>query len=67
VKYDTVTRGCPGTWPAPSFKYGGPDIRSGQSATGNICYLIASNDADSLMLYTYAEDGSGRTIWFALR
>jgi hypothetical protein len=42
---------------------------SGQSATGNICFRIASNDADSLQLKVYVEDQSvgSEYIWFALR
>lgn len=43
------------------------DVFSGQTVTGDLCYEIASNDADSLMLQTYQSGGGGRTIWFALR
>lgn len=39
-------------------------VYSGQSIAGNVCYEIASNDADTLMLYY---DGYPRKLWFALR
>lgn len=44
------------------------DVFSGQTVTGDLCYEIASNDADSLMLSTHLErGGGGRPLWFALR
>jgi hypothetical protein len=44
------------------------DVSSGQSVTGDLCYEIASNDADSLMLSTHLlRGGGGRPLWFALR
>jgi hypothetical protein len=40
-------------------------VASGQTVGGNICYEVASEDADVLQLRAYA--GSGRYVWFALR
>jgi len=53
-----------GGWlPLPVFPE--PDeLYSGQTAAGNICWRIASNDADSLLLYV--EDYPKKT-WFSLR
>ena len=38
----------------------GVDAFSGQTVTGNVCFQIASNDADSLALDV-------ADVWFALR
>jgi hypothetical protein len=40
-------------------------VFSGQTVGGNICYEIASEDADVVQLRAYA--GSGAYVWFALR
>jgi hypothetical protein len=50
--------------PSPDID-GSGSLFSGQSATGNLCYEIAQNDADSVMLTGYSE-ASGN-VWFALR
>lgn len=49
-------------------------LLSGQTDSGNVCYQIASNDADSLLLTGYAATGARtahypftRPVWFALR
>jgi hypothetical protein len=39
-------------------------VYSGQTASGNVCFQIASNDADSLMLYY---DSYPNKTWFALK
>jgi Divergent InlB B-repeat domain len=41
------------------------NVYSGQTVGGNICYEIASEDADVVQLRAYA--GSGAYVWFALR
>jgi hypothetical protein len=65
--YDSTTS-CPGQWPDPSFKYvNEQQIFSGQSASGNICFLIASNDADSMELFAGSSSSGQAQIWFALR
>jgi hypothetical protein len=43
------------------------DVFSGQTVVGDLCYQIASNDADSLMLTAFEESENGRIVWFALR
>jgi hypothetical protein len=65
--YDTNTTPCPGSWPEPSFKYVEQRLFSGQSATGNICYLIAANDADSLVMFVYNDANDTQKLWYALR
>ena len=40
VIYDTNTTPCPGAWPPPSFKSTQQKVFSGQTVTGNLCYLI---------------------------
>jgi len=35
--------------------------------TGNICYLIAANDAASLRLFVYSGENDRDKVWFALR
>lgn len=42
-------------------------VYSGQSAAGNICYQIASNDAASLLLDYHTYPGTPQDTWFALR
>jgi hypothetical protein len=39
-----------------------------QSISGNVCFTIASNDADSLLLWMYVEapDYKLQKVWFAL-
>jgi hypothetical protein len=54
--------------PSPRVPYG--DVFSGQTVSGNLCFRIASNDADSLMLSVREEDPKTYnevTTWFALR
>jgi hypothetical protein len=54
--------------PPPRVPY--RDVFSGQTVTGNLCFRIAANDADSLMLSVSHEDPktySEVTTWFALR
>ena len=63
VKYDFDNDYC-GPWPEPSLQYAG-DLFSGQSVTGNVCFMIASNDAASLMFFTETE--YQQQVWFALR
>ena len=63
VKYDFDNDYC-GPWPEPSLQYKG-DLFSGQSLTGNVCFMIASNDAASLMFFT--EMDYQQFVWFALR
>jgi hypothetical protein len=65
--YDTNTDPCPGSLPEPSFKYWGKDVFSGQTVTGNICYLIASNDANSLRLFVYSGESNREKVWFVVR
>jgi Divergent InlB B-repeat domain len=62
--YPLHTSGCEYQHlPPPVFPpYG--SLYSGQTASGNICFEIASNDADSLLLYS--GDYPSET-WFALR
>jgi hypothetical protein len=50
--------------PAPNFEHVSGNVFSGQSITGNVCFQIAANDADSLMLSASADSGH---VWFALR
>ncbi len=40
---------------------------SGRTVRGNVCFLIAANDARSLMLYTGGDFTSTKRVWFALR
>lgn len=43
-------------------------LSAGQSATGNLCYEIHSNDAGTLLLSGQAKRGKTRkTVWFGLR
>ena len=66
--YDTNTSPCPGSsWPLPSLQYTGQLVFSGQSVTGNVCYLIAANDANSLTMFVYSGENDENRIWFALR
>lgn len=65
--YDTNTDPCPGSWPDPSLKNWNKDVFSGQTVTGNICYLIAANDAASLRLFVYSGENNRDKVWFALR
>jgi len=54
------------TPPSPDLGAVG-DIYSGQSATGNLCYEIASNDASTLLLSALGTNGQAdQTVWFAL-
>jgi hypothetical protein len=53
-----------GGCPRPGLTDHGGSIYAGQSAAGNVCFLIASNDADSLVLT--ASDYPAK-LWFALR
>jgi hypothetical protein len=56
---------CPSV-PQPQLDLNNP-IYEGQSATGYVCWTIATNDASTLELY-YGSGGpsAGGTIWFAL-
>ncbi len=63
VRYELDDDYC-GTWPVPSLQYTG-DVFSGQSQTGNVCFMIASNEAASLMFFTETE--YQQQVWFALR
>ena len=72
VPYDTVVNGCPGTWPPRSFQHArGQIVSSGEWHTGNVCYLIASQDADSLKMFVSPSyppsNESAPIVWFALR
>jgi hypothetical protein len=64
--YSPGSNPCPNPGPEPPLPTYTP-IYSGQSATGYVCWQVATNDAGSLELYF----GSGsfafpRTTWFAL-
>lgn len=66
--YDTNTTPCPGSaWPSPSLQNTEQQVFSGQSVTGNVCYLIAANDAASLVMFVYSGANDQNRIWFALR
>jgi Divergent InlB B-repeat domain len=55
--------------PPPPFDFY-KDVYSGQTIGGNVCFRIATNDADSLALNSEFYDErthSERTVWFALR
>lgn len=64
--YNASGFGCPSDGPAPQLASLGP-INSGQSATGNVCWTIATSDATSLAMY-FANREGGHTYktWFAL-
>jgi hypothetical protein len=57
--------------PLPDLRYArDDDTFSGQTVTGNLCFGIASNDADSLLLSVPVGEtalGSLTYLWFALR
>jgi hypothetical protein len=56
--------------PAPDLQpmiEGDQSVFSGQSANGNICMTIASNDATSLLLNGGDDEMTGLPVWFALR
>jgi hypothetical protein len=72
VAYDPLLNGCPETWPSPSFQHArGQVVSTGEWYTGNVCYLIASTDADSLEMFVSPlyppSTECSPTIWFALR
>jgi hypothetical protein len=67
TSYDTNTTPCPGPWPAPSFRYTEQKVFSGQTVSGNVCYQIAHNDADSLVMFVYSGENDSQKVWFALR
>jgi hypothetical protein len=54
---------CSQQLPPPTFD---PyrDVYSGTTITGNVCFQIASNDADSLLFFS---DSYNSRTWFALR
>jgi hypothetical protein len=62
ASYDADVAGCPADGPPPQLDAAGT-LYSGQSATGNVCWTIAANDASSLELYY---DGQTYKTWFAL-
>jgi hypothetical protein len=62
TSYNAELAGCPADGPTPRLADAGT-IYSGQSATGNVCWTIAANDAASLELYFY---GQKYKTWFAL-
>lgn len=62
VAYAAGWSRCPNDGPAPHLSASGFD--SGQSATGNVCWTVAANDASSLVLYFAGHDYN---TWFALR
>jgi hypothetical protein len=53
---------CPDDGPAPHLD-GFGTLYSGQSATGNLCWTIATNDASTLLMF-FA--GTSYRTWFAL-
>jgi Divergent InlB B-repeat domain len=52
-----------GVPPPPNFEDVSGDLFSGQGITGNVCFQIAANDADSLLMNV----DSVKPVWFALR
>jgi hypothetical protein len=61
--------GCPNGEPAPYLPLVTPegDLPGGESATGNLCWLIATNDESSLELrFTFGGPAFFVTEWFAL-
>jgi hypothetical protein len=62
--YNPTDQGCPDFGPPPLFLVGG-QLFSGQTQSGNVCWLVAQNDAPSLVLFIGA--GFTHTTWFALR
>jgi hypothetical protein len=61
----SVSEECPTPSPISSTK----DTFSGQTIAGNLCYLIASNDANSaqLVVTEYTQSDTKKQTWFALR
>jgi hypothetical protein len=62
VPYAAGWSRCPNDGPAPHLSASGFDSR--WSATGNVCWTVAANDASSLVLYFAGRDYH---TWFALR
>jgi hypothetical protein len=63
-QYTAHRYGCPADGPKPQLSNLGP-LDSAQSATGNVCWTIAANDASGLDMYFYGPDATYDT-WFAL-
>jgi hypothetical protein len=65
--YDMGDDPCGVFLPAPDLgNQGAGDVFSGRTVTGNVCFQIASNDADSLLL-DVGDPLVGNNHWFAPR
>ena len=69
LKHADLTAEC--TAPSPDLT-DAATVNSGQTETGNLCFVIATNDASKLMLTATSEvnnsnSSSDETLWFALR
>lgn len=55
--------------PSLDLASGYEEVRSGHTATGTLCYEIASSDAGTLLLggESSTNEGFGPSVWFALR
>jgi hypothetical protein len=62
VPYAAAWSRCPNDGPAPHLS--ASEFDAAQSATGNVCWTVAANDASSLVLYFAGRD---YYTWFAVR